>query len=73
MNHEAAIQQMKHHEAELLRVRVKIGIFGLHYHPSNPFLFHDFFSNPYSPFEILNFFYYTSNITYIYFYPTKAI
>jgi len=40
-HHEAAIQQLKHHEA--VRVRVKIGICGLHYHPSNPFLFHGFF------------------------------
>jgi len=30
---------------------VKIGICGLHYHPSNPFLFHGFFSDPYSLFE----------------------
>jgi len=33
--------------------RVKIGICGLHYHPSNPFM--AFFSDPYSPFEIFNF------------------
>jgi len=40
---EVAIQQMKYQEAELLRVRVKIGICGLHYYPRNPFLFHGFF------------------------------
>jgi len=39
--------------AEMPRVKTKIGICGLHYHPSDPFLFHGFFSliptNPYSP------------------------
>jgi len=44
---------MKHHEAELLRVRVKIGIYGLHYHPSYPFLFHGFFQQ--SLFSFWNF------------------
>jgi len=37
---------------KLVRVGFKIGICGLHYHPSDPFLFHGFFSDPYSPFEI---------------------
>jgi len=41
-----------------MRVRVKIGICGLHYHPSNPFLFHGFFSA--IPILLLKF-YYTSN------------
>jgi len=30
---------------------VKIGICGLHHHPSDPFLFHGFFSDPYFHFK----------------------
>jgi len=41
----------------------KIGICGLHDHPSNPFLFHGFFQQSlYSPFEIFNFYYTCGNI-----------
>jgi len=54
---------MKHYEAEMLGHmsklkcwdRIKIGICGLHDHPSDPFLFCGFFSDPYSPFEIFYF------------------
>jgi len=58
-HHEVAIQQMKH---ELLRVRVKMGICGLHYHPNDPFLFHGFFQ--WSPFSFWNFQFF---ITLVYF------
>jgi len=47
---------VKHYEAEMLGHGVKIGICDLHYHPSVPSCFMTFFSNPYSPFEIFNFF-----------------
>jgi len=38
----------------------KVGICGLHYHPSDPFLFVGFFSDPYSLFE--NFIFYHSSL-----------
>ena len=37
-------------------MRVKIGICGLHYHPSDPFLFGGFFQRSLFPFIIYNFF-----------------
>jgi len=36
--------------------RIKIGICGLYYHPSDPFLFCGFFNDPCSPFEIFKFY-----------------
>ena len=47
--------KMTEHVTKDLSQRVKIGICGLHYHPSDPFLFCGFFSDPYSHFKISNF------------------